>query len=608
MRFRARRLLPLLAAAIVVADAAVVVTRDAASSLPVSVAVERGLVREAPKQAQRRAQRRDAEVDAMFARRAKAVRERDRAAFLADLDPTQGEFLRRQGQVFDSLGKLEFSHWSYQRSGDSYSPGNVGFARYGRIADLWLPVLYLRYQLAGLDVAPVGRRVVYTVVRRDGRWWIGGDTDLDATTSSGTSVRVDPWENGPIVVQRATHGIVIGHPADRAAIGAIRRAVDDAVRHVTSYTGRRKWNGKVVVVLPTDDDELDRILENPTTFYDFAAVARPLGTIPRGSEDERFAGSRVVINPAGFDADSEFTTLLIRHEITHVALFRRTGPLSPKWLVEGVAEYVGNAGSRLPPEVLAARLSEQVAARGAPASLPTDSDFGLIDDASIGYNTAWLLCRYVVARWGRTALFRLHDAMGTPTGLDRPGEKYPRALRSVLGTTEEALLDGWRRYVVATVGDITTLFADPGGGYVASDRGRLALDDLGSQKGVTARRLTDAGVDRAGTAFYYDGAASAPRRRLVTTLVVSATERGARAVETLFADRLRSFDRTPRAIPHGVVFLVGTTIEGRHYNEAIAVVRAGTLVVEVRVAAAGAADTRGEAARIAAAQYAKVVA
>lgn len=608
MRLSARRLLPLLAAAIVLADVTVVLSREGrGATMPVSVAVERRLVAESPRVAAQRAERRDEAIDAMFARRAKAVRDRDLAAFLADLDPEQRAFAVRQRQVFASLGKLEFSHWSYERSGDSYSPGNVDFARYGAIADLWLPVLYLRYQLTGFDVAPVGRRVVYTVVHRAGRWWIGGDTDLDATTSSGTSVRVDPWENGPIVVERGRYGIVIGHPEDRAAIGRVRREVDDAARHVTAYTGRKQWNGKVVVVLPTDDDELARVLENPTTFYDFAAVARPLATIPRGGEDERLAGARVVINPEGFDADSEFTTLLIRHEVTHVALFRRTGPLSPKWLVEGVAEYVGNAGSRLPPEVLAAELSEQVDRDGPPTTLPTDSDFGLIDDASIGYNTAWLLCRYIASRWSRAALFRLHDAMGTRAGLDRPGEKYPRALRTVLGTTEESLLDGWRRYVSHTVGDLTGLVADPGGAYVASDRGRLPLDDLARQKDVPASRLRAAGVDRAATAFFYDGAASSPRRRLITTLVVAATEPGAAAVERLFTDRLRRYDASPRAIPHGVVFLVGTRVGSSHYNEAIAVVRTGTVVVEVRVAAPGAGDPRSEAARIAAAQYARLV-
>jgi hypothetical protein len=600
----------LVALAILVADVAVLADRRGssavASGLPMSVAVEKQLTTERPAAAERRAAERDKAIDAMFARRADAVRGRDLAAFLGDVDPTQQEFRTRQREVFTSLERLDFDHWSYERKPDSYSPGSIDFERYGSIDDLWLPVLILRYRLKGFDEGEVGRRVVYTVVERDGRWFIAGDRDLEDITSSGTSVRVDPWENGPIVVSRGPHSIVIGHPDDRKAIGSIRREVEEAVTHVTRYVGRRKWARKVVVLLPTDDEELDAILENPTTYYDFAAVARPLATVPRGSGGREFAGSRVVINPDGFDAKSEFTTHLIRHEITHVAMFGRVGPLTPKWLVEGVAEYVGNAGARLPAEVLAAELTDAVEKSGVPTSLPTDSDFGLINDAGIGYNSAWLLCRYIASRYGVAKLLRFHDAMGTATGLDKPGDKLPRALRGVLGTNETALLAGWRQYVRAAVADISTLFLKPGAPFQESDRGRLSVADLARQKGLTKARLTAADVERTSVALWYDGPAKAPRRRLLGTLVSTVDEAGAAAVERMLTDRLRPYDSIGRPIPHGRIFYVGTEISGRHYNETIAVLRAGTLVMEVRVAVPGTGDSSADTRRFAAAQYALV--
>lgn len=596
----------LLVALLVLAADVVVLARrgGGGSALPASVAVERALVEESPEQAARRARERDAAVDALFDRRAAAIRNRDLDAFLRDLDPQQGEFVARQREVFTSLGKLDFAAWSYERDGESYSPGDIDFARYGAIQDVWLPVLTLRYQLKGFDVDEVGRRVVYTVVRRRGTWYIGGDTDLENITSSGTSVRVDPWENGPIVVERTKSSLVIGHPEDRAAIGAIRKEVDRALRHVVSYVGRKRWNRKVVVVLPTDDDELDRILENPTTFFEFAAVARHLTTAPRKGEDERLAGSRVVINPEGFEADSEFTKQLIRHEITHVAMLDRVGPLSPKWLVEGVAEYVGNAGAGLATDVLAAELAEEVRKNGVPTSLPTDSDFGLINDAGIGYNGAWLLSRYIASRWGRAKLLAFHDEMGTPTGLRKPGEKLPGALRKVLGITEDELLAGWRRYVRAALADLDKLLVNPGSGYTLADRGRLTVRDLAEQEGIPAKTLTAAGVDRVAAAYWRDGDASAPRRRAVTTVVVSQTHAGAEEVERLLGARLRPFD-AGRFIPNGRVYYVGTTIRGRHYNETIAVVRTGTVVIEARVAVPGTGNLAGETRALAAAQLAR---
>lgn len=605
-----RRLTPswlLLAVVLLVAaaDVAVVAARSRGPSVPISVAVAQGLLTESPRDATRRADRRDAAIDDIFARRADAILRRDRAAFLADVDPAQAGFRAQQDEVFTSLGRLDFAAWSYERTDDSYAPGDIDYRRYGRVADLWLPVLHLRYQLDGFDDAEVGRRVVYTVVRRGQRWYIGGDADLEKTTTSGTSVRVDPWENGPILVEKGRHGVVIGHPDDADAIDAIRTEVDDAVGHVTRYVGRGDWNGKVVVVLPTDQDELDRVLESPTVFFDFSAIARPLVSIPREGEDAEYAGARVVINPEGFDAGSAFTRHLIRHEITHVAMFERVGPLTPKWLIEGVAEYVGNAGSDLPSEALAGDLAEQIGREGVPETLPTDSDFGLINDAGIGYNSAWLLCRYIASRWGRAALLRFHDRMGTLSGLDRPSEKLPRVLRQVLGTDEASLLRGWQPFVRAALADLATLLASPGAAYRRLSRGRLRVKDVASLDGVRSSALVKAGFDRAAGGIWLDGPFRTPRRRVATTLVVLQDEAGARTVERLLAEPLRRFDAgTP--IPHGRLFSVGTTIGGRHYNQTVSVVRAGTVVFEVRIAVPGTGDSSAENRRLSAAQYAAV--
>jgi hypothetical protein len=592
---------------VLVADVAVVADRRTPTSrLPVSVAVEQKLVTESEAQARRRAEERDAAIRRLFADRAAAIGKRDQTAFLALLDPEQRDFVARQRQVFTSLGKLDFAHWSYEPNGESYSPGGIDYARYGHVADLWLPVVILRYRLKGFDTGEVGRRVVYTVVRRGSRWYIAGDTDLEETTSSGTSVRVDPWENGPLVVERGASGIVIGHPQDRATIKSIRREVEDAVRHVTRYAGRKKWNGKVVVILPADNDELEHVLENPDVPFAFGAVAHGLVTIPRGEEATKVAGSRVVINPDGFEAKGESMTHLIRHEITHVATIGRTGPLTPKWLREGIAEYVGNAESDLPPDALASELAAEVEKNGVPGVLPTDSDFGIINDAGIAYNSAWLLCRYLVSEYGRAKLFEFHDQMGTRTGLDRPGEKLPGVLRKVYGTTEARLLKGYRTYVLATLADLPDLIVSPGRAYREVDRGYLTPKDLAEQKGLSAKGLADALVERTAAGLWVQGPEKSPRQRILVTFVVSETSAGAARAQRMLTDRLRPYDASGRPLPGGRIYYVGTTIGGRHYNETIAVVRAGTVVVEVRTAVPGAGDSGAETRRVAAAQLAAV--
>lgn len=594
-----------IALATVAVDSSVLASRLASPAVPISVAVERHLLKETPKAAARRAAERDTALKALFDRRATAVLHRDRAAFLALIDPEQRDYRTEQDVVFDSIGKVGFSDWSYElMPGESYSPGSIDYAKYAGADDVWLPVLTLRYRIKGFDKLDVGRRVVYTVVRRGKRWYVGSDADLDKQTSSGTSVRVDPWENGPVVVERSPHAMVIGHPDDSAAVDSILAGVEAAVKHVVRYAGTR-WSRKVVIELPANDDETQRILENPQTFFDFAAIAHPLFTKPGDDADAEIAGARVVINPDGFQPGSAFTKTLLRHEITHVALFDRTGPLSPKWLVEGIAEYVGNAESSLSVDRLAGSLVPVVARSGPPSVLPSDSDFGLIDDAGSAYASSWLVCRYIVSRYGRAALFRLYDEMGSIEGISHPGDKLGTSLRKVLHTSEDGLLRGWRPYVRSAVGDLGKLLPPPPAPWREGSRGEASVEDLAAERKLSEKALTGMGVERGGEGIWLRGGTpSAPENAIIEAVVVDRDEAGAAAAERAFGGRLTPYDRgTP--IPHGRLYLVALTMGGREYNAAVAVLRAGNVVIEVRAVSRSGTLT-ADAQRQAEALYAAV--
>jgi hypothetical protein len=601
-RSRLSALLAALVLCTLAGDSAVIAAREARPDLPLSVALERHLVTQSPASARKYTSARDTAMKRLFAKRADAIRRRDRKAFLALLDPAAKGFAARQAEVFDNLGRLDFAAWSYEPNGDSYSPAAIPYAAY-HAADVWLPVVLLRYQLKGFDTAPIARRVVYTTIKRGGRWYLANDADLEATTSSGTSVRIDPWENGPIVVKRSAHGIVIGHRKDEAAVAGIVREVESAVRHVSSYVGTA-WGERVVIVLPGDNDELQHVLEYPSVPFDFAAVARPEFTTLRDDFTGTFAGARVVINPTNFESDAASNRMLIRHEMTHVATFARTGPLSPKWLIEGLAEYVGNAGSTFSVERLGGELGALIDEQGVPDHLPGDSDFGILADAGVGYNAGWLLCRYIASRWGRPALLRLYDAMGTRTGLDHPGDKLAGALRTVLHTDEAGLVRGWRPYARAAVADLSKMLAAPAAPYREDDRGELDAADLASEKSLDEKTLTRIGLERGAEGYWYTGSVDQPARIVAETLVVGHDETSAAALERLLAGRYAKFDPSGgRAIPHGRLYFVGVSVKGQHYNQTVAVLRVGILVAEVRVAAPGFADPSGEARSLAARQY-----
>lgn len=560
-------------------DSAVLADRLATPDVPWSVAVEKGLVKDPAKAAAKRVAKRDREIRLLFDRRASAILNGNRAAFLADVDPRQRTYRAEQDTVFTSLRAVGFDQWSYDAEGGSYSPSSIDYARYLADDDVWLPVETLRYRIKGFDRLSVGRRVVYTLVKHSGRWWIASDTDLDGVTSSGTSVRVDPWENGPLVVDRTAHALVLGHPTDTSALSEISGAVESAVKHVIKYVGATGWNDRVVIVLPNDKDETNRVLENPQTFFEFAAIAKPLRTAPAVGPS-KYAGARVVINPLHFDAADAWTATLLRHEITHVALFERTGPLSPKWLVEGVAEYVGNAESTLSVHALTGNLTAAVSAPGHPDTLPGDNDFGLLDDAGDAYALSWTVCRYIVSRYGRAAMFRLYDEMGNETGLDLPGRKLADALRKVLHTDEATLVRGWRPYARAAVGDLSALLPSPAG-YTLADRGETTLSSLAGD-GITVPKLQDLGVVRAGQGFWYQGSEQAPSSFVDVRLAVSRDDAAAGAVSRAFTAVYTPYD-TGYAVAHGRLYRVRLDTKKGTFHLAVVEMHAGIVTVEVQV-------------------------
>jgi hypothetical protein len=595
-------LLPLVLVAVLAADGVVLYRFDARPRGPISVAVERGAVEEMQEDKEHREEERETAIKRMFDRRADGIVTRDRTAFLADIDRTNAGFVRRQEALFDSLGKLEFDHWSYLRQeGSAYSLSSIDVEPYEDAQDLWLPVLVLRYQLHDFDEEPVARRIVYTVAKRQGRWKIANDTDLEGSTSSGTTVKQDPWENGPIVVAKSSHSLVIGHPSDASEVKEILRESDSAVAHVSAFTGKG-WGERVVVVLPASPEELVAVLDNPYVPYAFTAIAHPQFTSIDPAVAE-LAGVRVVINPESFSAKDALNSLLLRHETTHVATMDLDGPLMPKWLVEGYAEYVGNHGSQFPTLALGSGLAEVVAKTGVPTYLPLDSDFGYLADAGVGYSSAWMLCRYLGDTYGRSKLYDFYRVMGNREGLDRPGEKLDSSLGRIFGLDEKRLLAAWRPYVRAAVGDLVEEMVEPGGAYKQDDStDSISAKGLAGSRGYKQSRLEAADYDRAAQSLWAVGDPDRPDKWVASTIVVSRTEKGGRQLEQIVHESMRPYDPSSRSIPHGRLYEIGTTVHGRTYRTAVAVLRVGIAVIEIRVATSS-GDPRNEARRLAERQY-----
>ncbi len=383
-------------------------------------------------------------VATLLARHGAAVRERDRAAFVADLagGARSAAFRGRQQATFNNLAKVPLQAWTYTVGGrtDDRSAERAASARYGRPAIIVR--LSLRYALRGVDRQPSDHDLWWTFVQVDGQTRIAGDTDL--ADAGGRSWR-GPWDFGPLVVQRTASTLVLAHPADRSLLAAVSATVESAIPAVTAVWGRT-WSRHVAVLVPGSAPELAADAgDNSGVTSDVAALAvSDAGATPSGS----VPGQRLLVNPQAFARLSAVgRQIVIRHEVTHLASAAATSDNSPRWLVEGFAEYVGNLGSGQPVTVAASELRADVRRGRIPSTLPGEVAFQTASTAPQAYEQAWLACRLIAARAGQAALVRFYTLVGAPTA--DPTDPVAAALRAVLHESSARFVAQWRTYLTA---------------------------------------------------------------------------------------------------------------------------------------------------------------
>ena len=241
---------------------------------------------------------------------------------------------------------------------------------------------------------------------------------------------------GPVRVYQGRASTVVVRlplPAARA-----RRYVEQADRAVE--TVRELWPapGRVVVLVPASVSEAVA-LAGPGLASLAAATGSPASApAPRARRSEAGPAPAVVVNPAAFAGlTRQGQQVVLTHEVTHVATASSTGPRTPAWLSEGLADHVAYRDGQVPVGVAAAALLERMRRSGIPARLPEEDAFvpgG--PEAAAAYEGAWLAVRLLAERHGEQALVRAYRATG------RRG--LAAALAEVLGTTPELLTAQWR--------------------------------------------------------------------------------------------------------------------------------------------------------------------
>lgn len=294
------------------------------------------------------------------------------------------------------------------------------------------------YMLAGFDAAPAAEDLFLTVIPgADGRWQVVGDEDAERL---GLVSADHLWDHGPVVVTRSGDGVMaLHHPG--ADLGAVVEDVRAAVATV-QQRWPLPWDGRVVLVVPADQDELSELLHVTFELTDFVAFATATPTGELGAYE--LTAPRVLVNPGRFLRRSPAARQqILVHELLHVATREHAGPFMPSWVEEGVAQRLGEGTSTTG----MGHLQELVASGGFDGNLPLDSEFvtGGRDRIFLSYQLAFSFFDHLVDSYGAQRVAEFYRELGRGA-VGQPGREswhVDRAAREIFGRSLEELRAAW---------------------------------------------------------------------------------------------------------------------------------------------------------------------
>lgn len=185
---------------------------------------------------------------------------------------------------------------------------------------------------------------------------------------------------------------------------------DGAADAVTAFWGA-DWPRRIEVVLAGSDEQ-------------FRALAGGAPDIAATT-----TAQRITFAPEAAAMSAASLRVVLRHELFHYAARSATAADAPRWMTEGVADYVARPHTAPPDGALLTRL-------------PTDADLDAGGpDRSLAYDRAWWFSRYVADRYGVAALRDLYVAT---CGVGHPD--VGTAVRRTLHADLSEVLAGWRQW------------------------------------------------------------------------------------------------------------------------------------------------------------------
>jgi hypothetical protein len=218
-------------------------------------------------------------------------------------------------------------------------------------------------------------------------------------------------------------------PANDRLMSRIAADIGRAVDEVQAFWGV-DWSHDILVVIAGSDEEFHAAAGGgpAAQWADIAAVS----VADRVDPVHRVAvGQRIVFAPGAAGMSDTSLRIVLAHELFHYAARADTAPDAPRWLTEGVADFVARPHTAVPADALPV-----------PLTLPSDADLDTPGpQRSSAYDRVWWFARFVADTYGTAKLRELYVATCGATHVD-----VPTALHDVLGDDATIVLVRWHQW------------------------------------------------------------------------------------------------------------------------------------------------------------------
>lgn len=223
---------------------------------------------------------------------------------------------------------------------------------------------------------------------------------------------------------------LVARPTDRL-LSRIAAGIDAAVDEVVAFWGT-DWSHDIFVVAAGSDEQFHAAAGGglASQWADIAAIT----VVDRVDPARRtVVGQRIVFAPGAAHMSPAALRIVLGHELFHYAARADTALDAPRWLAEGVADFVARPKTPPPADAVSVALS-----------LPSDTDLDTPGpQRSLAYDRAWWFARFVAAAYGTAKLRELYLATCGVGHFD-----LATAAHDVLGIDAAGLLARWQRWLM----------------------------------------------------------------------------------------------------------------------------------------------------------------